>query len=1744
MANLSEDIQCAGSDTRPPMLDRTDFASWQQRIRLYCRGKENGVNILKSIDEGPFQMGTFRETLVEGEEGSFHLDIWDNVKMLLEGSELTKEDQESQLYNDFEHFPVKLNRGLRDSNYDQLYAYLKQHEEHVKDNKMMLDRFTQHTVDPLALKSNVSHQPNQATVQDGRVVVQNVQGRQNRGLRNNARGLGAAGYGGAHNKVGNANLGQARQIKCYNYNGGQDNVVDEDVDEPPGQNLALNVDNVFQADDCDAFDYDVDEAPTAQTMFMENISFADPIYDEAIYKMHDNEQPHYVVDSHSDYANVSNMIPYDQYVKDNANKVAIGHKNPLYLTRAQQVQPALYNGHEIIKTNHVSTIVHNSEDTLEIADITTKKMNDKMKDPECVIKKVNIEPPDYSKENYLTTFTPQKQLTPEQIFWSKDLLKMKKEALKEQNPGKHGEIEQKNLLIANDNLIADCLSKDVFYTATKYVQSRGNMIRDLREKISQLTKTHSAADPIHDLKALDSQIKELHAKVNALYDLNERWRAKNEKVKRHYKKLYDSIKITRAQTIEKNSLLTEVANLKAQIKENPKSNCVTMYAIKSKVVAPGMYVIDVEPIPSRNRNSRDVHLVYLKHLKKSVATLREIVKEARVEKPLDCSLASACRYTKHSQELVEYVIGTCPTTFHKRDEQIASTPVTRIKRVTFMDQCETSTTNTLTNVKQQTLHKTNEPVIPFIGVKSATAASGSKPRSNTKKDTTLPAKSDINKVKVHPRNNKSSVKRKNRVDYSISYKRTVINSHSNSVFKTCNKCLMSVNHAKCVVKSMKSVTKTPIKKVWQIKQVKHIWQVYYVEGLGHNLFSVGQFCDSDLEVAFRKHSCYVQDTDGVELIKASKNKSWLWHHRLNHLNFDTINELARKDLVRGLPRVKFEKDHLCSACQLEYYENVGILYQKSVLRTPQQNDVVKRQNCTLVEAAQTMLIFSKALIEDLGKLQPTADIRISVGYAPIRKGYRIYNKRTRRIMETIHIQFNELTEPMAPVQRSTGPTPTFLMPGQISLGLVPNSVPAAPYVPPTNKDLEMLFQPMFDEYLEPPRVKRPVFPASAVPVLVNSAGTPSSSTIAKDAPSLSQSSSSSASQSSSLLQGVAAESTIMEDNPFAPVDNDPFVNVFAPEPRSEASSSRDVSSAESNYVTQTHYHLEKWSKDHLLDNVIGNPSRPVSTENNLQPMPCEPKNFKSAITEDCWFQAMQDEIHEFDRLQVWELVPRPNCVTIIDLKWIYKIKLDEYGDVLKNKARLVAKGYRQEKAKHDHLPDGCQDDIPEWRIEGRSLRSSGMGLWYSKDTAIALTTYADADHAGCQDTQRSTSGSAQFLGDKLVSWSSKKRRALRSLQLRLNTFPLPSISAAIMSSTPSLITLTYGTMSLENAKLLRDALEITPVDQAHQFVSPPLGDAIIDFVNQLGYTKIIHFVSRMAVINLYQPWRAILSMINQCLTSKTSGHDRPRYPVLKILWGIITSTNVDYAELLWEEFVQAIQTFLIDKIIICHLGRIHNIHQRSASPFHLAEEYFRLGNLKFIPKGKINEVFGMPIPDELISNNIKNAPYYNAYLEMVAKHDRKVAAEKEGKKKIVSAKQPKSKPAVEKSSKPAPAPKPEETKERPSKVSTAKPPKPKPDLFLFDLYKYKYKYKYKRKVNVNNINREATFSKVTAFSKVKTFIQSLNPEIAYPDPNGAWSFWGEVVEVVESVGNVEEWQESGEKWGCGELAGKMVKDEQ
>ncbi|GJS60525.1 hypothetical protein Tco_0655309 [Tanacetum coccineum] len=861
---------------------------------------------MKSIDEGPFQMGTFRETLVVGNEGTLHLgperarvyfdlspedkerynaniretnillqrlpkdiytlinhytdakDIWDNVKMLLEGLELTKEDHKSQLNDDFEHFcqnngetihdyyvkfitAVKLNKGLRDSDYDQLYAYLKQHEAHANENKMMLERFTQPNVDPLALMSNVLHQ--QVIRIEVKETMEGVQVQLVMGELKTELGM-------QIQMQAQENGVALDEEQLLFIAGGQDNAVDKDVDEQSVQDLALNVDNVFQVDECDAFDSDVDEAPTAQTMFMANLSSADPVFDEVgpsydsdiLSEVYDHYhyqdavcEHHEAYEMHDDYVkdsaepvvqnNVSS-VPNDAYLmiinemhEQSAHSVSANKQNnvvnasltaelatykeqvELYERRAkleliereQKIEeqlriPALYNGHEIIKTNHVPAIVYNSEDTLEIAEITRKKMNDKMKTPLWTEQNINIRPSDYSKENNLATFTPQTQPTPSQIFWSKDVLKMKVEALKEQTPAsrpikaltvyppntpavlvptvlptksqvkinifaliqlfskfdktckkritptgltegergfeltkkcylteleaevdqnimnrKYDEIEQKNLLIANDNLIANFLSKEVLYIVTnsELTVSRFTKMHDAHtvvqahclEHEAKLSKLHdklkyqnhkesfgnNTSPPTRDAPDFDSVfITQLTEKVIVLQEQNELFRAENAKIKQHYKELYDSIKITCTKHIEQTTaLLTKNENLKAQIHENLKF--ITRDSVKPKVHAPGRYAIDVEPIPPRKTNNREVHLDYLKHLKESVETLREIIEEVRAEKPLDSSLASACLYTKHSQELLEYMIGTCSKYFNKRDRKIATAPLIRKK---------------------------------------------------------------------------------------------------------------------------------------------------------------------------------------------------------------------------------------------------------------------------------------------------------------------------------------------------------------------------------------------------------------------------------------------------------------------------------------------------------------------------------------------------------------------------------------------------------------------------------------------------------------------------------------------------------------------------------------------------------------------------------------------------------------------------------------------------------------------------------------------------------------------------------------------------------------------------------------------------------------------------------------------------------------------------------------------------------
>ncbi|GKA08523.1 retrovirus-related pol polyprotein from transposon TNT 1-94 [Tanacetum coccineum] len=181
--------------------------------------------------------------------------------------------------------------------------------------------------------------------------------------------------------------------------------------------------------------------------------------------------------------------------------------------------------------------------------------------------------------------------------------------------------------------------------------------------------------------------------------------------------------------------------------------------------------------------------------------------------------------------------------------------------------------------------------------------------------------------------------------------------------------------------------------------------------------------------------------------------------------------------------------------------------------------------------------------------------------------------------------------------------------------------------------------------------------------------------------------------------------------------------------------------------------------------------------------------------------------------------------------------------------------------------------------------------------------------------------------------------------------------------------------------ILRDALNITPANDNNPFVAPPSSDTVIEYVNTLGYPNTLKNVLAMSVNALYQPWRAILSMINMCLTGKTVGFDRPRYPTF-----LTNKKNLATAARGKKKTTHMlIPSVRFTKLIIHHLRTKHNIHPRTGSPLHYLHKESILNTLRFIGKDG-REIFGMPIPNALLTDEIKGAPYYGDYQEHVAKY--------------------------------------------------------------------------------------------------------------------------------------------------------------
>ncbi|GKB41025.1 putative ribonuclease H-like domain-containing protein [Tanacetum coccineum] len=714
-------------------------------------------------------------------------------------------------------------------------------------------------------------------------------------------------------------------------------------------------------------------------------------------------------------------------------------------------------------------------------------------------------------------------------------------------------------------------------------------------------------------------------------------------------------------------MLNEIESLKAQLRS--KVSCFTSDSVKPKVLAPGMYAIDVKPIPHPLKNNRSAHLNYISHLKESVKPVRE----RRVNTSTEASGSKPRSNTKKNKILPA----------KGRTKEIRRPPIGQISPIV--------------------LDNWQPPHLKFALIKGSKFGNQKQAVDNIRTRTKRFGK---------PRQNICGYwitieTRRNRFTH-----RTLIVVYqwrpTGKKFALGKMCPLTKLSVKCRT-GHPLVSGLRLFKTYDGESFKaqELCGKTYLKVVRSNHFytiSIDDMMNSSPNIcAVQRHSNLVKTKPRLKLKRSSlfilstwkKGKKVLHKPKSENTNMEVLIPLhdlcgpiespegwsqqtsdtsAKKMGMESGDQVisEYYKEAVATAC---YTQNRSLIHTRHN-KTPYELVHDKKPDLTFLRVFGA-LCYPTNDSEDLGKFQAKADIGIFVGYAPSRKGYRIYNKRTRRLMETIHVTFDEMHQTMAPVRMSSGPEPFIMTPGQLKSGLAP-----------TDKELEMLFQPMFDEYLEQSRVNEPVPSATAVNAQVVPPGTSLSTTIAQDTLSTTASSSTSDMNHPVRHQGITEEPTL-EDSPITHDVLHPSFNPVTGEPGSAQSSSGNVNSAEPNQVTQPPDHLRKWTKDHPLDNIVGNPSRPVSTRKQLasdalwcyfhtELSKVEPKNFKMAVIEDCWFQAMQDEIHEFDRLEVWELVPRPIYVMVIALKWIYKVKLDEYGDVLKNKARLVAKGYRQE----------------------------------------------------------------------------------------------------------------------------------------------------------------------------------------------------------------------------------------------------------------------------------------------------------------------------------------------------------------------------------------------------------------------------------------------------------------------------------
>nr|GEU68932.1 hypothetical protein [Tanacetum cinerariifolium] len=1701
-------------------------------------------------------------------------DLWERIQMLMQGTSLTKQDRKCKLYDEFDKFTYQKGESLRDyylrfslllNDMNMYNMKLKQFQVNTKFLNTLPTEWSKFVTDvklidyaptvpqhsefsspktrlvvsvfqkgdnPIdAIKHMTSfltavvtlrypatnnqlrtssNSRQQATINNGRVTIQPIQGRQNSMPAGSSRPF-ASRSGGAS--------GKQRASVCYNCKGeghmskqctkpkrkrdaewfkdkvllvqaqanGQvlqeeelEFLADPGTSESSCNQNVVTINAAYKADDLDAYDSDCDELNSAKISLMENLS-------------------HYGSDKLAE---------------------AIGFQNPCYLKKAQLLKPKLYDGSVIEKSDAI--VILDSEETLLLAEKSLQTDEPNLFASTTIVE-VPKELPKVSMVNSCLNKLKFHLASFDMVFKERTTAT----AIAEGTWG----FEHTKACFQDDIIPFVKALKELFSLFDQCLIDEVTEVQNVFKQMELAVEQHSQA------QAKDTVILKLREKLHSLSgDVNER------KVKREVEEI-ETLNIEldhkSAEVSDLNASLQEKVLVITALKEtisNLKGKKVVTEAVSLNPMNPELLKIDVAPLALKLCKNRTAHTDYIRHTQEEAATLREIVERAKLVVVTPKNKTKQIRFTEQITKSGKTTVTTPPSA-----NIDSNTPVLSSTRVTLVS--STSGLMSQDNTKKNRIRRTQR-------------------------------KSKRNKLEDHLRTVSSSLSKKSVVHTQATSSITNYVSNVNSDLKcaSCNCCLFSDNHDACVIAYINSVNasiksksvKTPVKrKISQptgnvFKTIGYIWKP-----TGRIFTLVGNVCplsriatttivthtdpipivnNTDKPVVTLVYSrktkaankkvlvCISTISKSLVANKLEPNNSWgssssnvpspLINCRLSKLSSGTWNPkflgtvkfgndhvakimgygdyqignvIISQGLVRGVLKLKFEKDHLCSACAMgkstkkthkpkskdtnqeklyllhmnlcgpmrvesvngkkyilvrlkvpvrhirtdngtefvnqtlrDYYEEVGISHETSVARSPQQNGVVERRNCTLIEAAHTMLIFAQAslflwaeAVATACKLQPKADIGIFIGYAPTKKAFRIYNWRTRRIMETIHIDFDELTA-MASEQSSSGPVLNEMTPRTISLGLVQKSSPSTLIV--DHKAAEVI-TPIAD-----------VIP----PVYIDSTGSPSSTTVDQYAPSPSKSYSTTEIQSSVIPQDVEDDHLDME---VAHMGNDSLFGV---------------------------------------------------------PIP-KPKTYKEALTQSCWIEAMKEELNEFEHLENKAcLVARGYrqeeginfeesfaSVTRLEAIWIFLAyaahknmvvyQMDVKTAILNGNLReevyvtqpdrfsgsnIIHQEERQrltsglqisqsprgifinqskyaleslkkygfescdpvdtpmvKKSKLDEDREGKAVDPSHYRgMIGTLLylTTSRPDLQFAicmcaqyqarptekHDSSVALTAFADADHAGYQDTRRRTDLHGSLgtdldgsLGTDLVGSSGT------DLDGSLGTDLVGSSGTDLDGSlgtdlVGSLRTDLDGALGTDLVGLWQPQLSNKwrwMRVQGQTFAELPFEKEILDFIRFLGHSATMRTLTDVNINKFYQPWRSFAAIINKYLTGKRSGYDSFRLSQAQILWGLYHKRNIDYAFLIWEDFVYQVEhknhkknnemyNPKFTKVIIHHvMSKDPSIPMRNKVNWHYVRDNFMFSTIKVVSRHQNTQQYGAMLPIELMNDEIRNTKAYKEY---------------------------------------------------------------------------------------------------------------------------------------------------------------------